>query len=65
MMQAIGINFPTATVKGCFYLFAQAIWKKFKQLAIKIATRSIRKKVTSLAFVVSLTWMGWIKGHCS
>ena len=34
-----GIEFPTAKVKGCFYLFAQAIWEKFKQLAIKIATK--------------------------
>ena len=60
-MQAI--EFPTAKVKGCFYLFAQAIWEKFNQLAIKIATKKSKIPENSSKGDISriCSWMGWIK----
>ncbi len=36
LLQSISINFPTATVKGCFYHFAQAIWRKIQQFGLQI-----------------------------
>ena len=67
-MQSIAISFPTATVKGCFYHFAQAIWRKIQQLGLQVSYQeeeSIRKffrKVISLALVpphyLRLRWPG-------
>ena len=67
-MQSIAISFPTAPVKGRFYHFAQAIWRKIQQLGLQVSYQeeeSIRKffrKVISLALVtphyLRLGWAG-------
>ena len=74
LLQSIAISFPTATVKGCFYHFAQAIWRKIQQLGLQVSYQeeeSIRKffrKVISLVLVLARylheAWMGWTKGRC-
>ena len=57
LLQSIAISFPTAT--GCFYHFAQAIWRKIQQLGLQVSYQeeeSIRKffrKVISLVLVLA------------
>ena len=68
LLQSISINFPAATVKGCFYHFAQAIWRKVQLSGLQISYqeeeefRKFFRKVISLALVppryLRLGWAG-------
>ena len=59
LVQAIQINFPTAEILGCFYHFAQSVWRKVQELGLQLmyndpqdaSLRSFVRKAVALAFV--------------
>ncbi|XP_046350164.2 uncharacterized protein LOC124131114 [Haliotis rufescens] len=38
-IRAVQVVFPTADVKGCFFLYCQAIWRKVQHLGLAVAYR--------------------------
>lgn len=36
LVQAIQISFPTAEILGCFYHFAQSVWRKVQELGLQL-----------------------------
>ena len=59
LVQAIQISFPTAEILGCFYHFAQSVWRKVQELGLQLmyndpqdaSLRSFVRKAVALAFV--------------
>ena len=67
LVQSVQISFPSCDFKGCYYHFAQAIWRKVQNLGLASACRHSQsednkffRKVISLPFVpVSYVRMVW------
>ena len=67
LVQSVQISFPSCAFKGCYYHFAQAIWRKVQNLGLASAYRHPQsedkksfRKVISLPFVpVSYVRMAW------
>ncbi len=57
LRQTIQLSFPGACVKGCYYDYTQALWRKVQTLALQVEyseneeVRSFIRKTTALAFV--------------
>ena len=69
LIQAIELNFPTAQLKGCYYHFTQALWRKVQSVGLQsdycqenFEVASFFQKVAALAFVppafVRVAWQG-------
>ena len=65
LMQSLKLNFPSAKVKGCFYHFAQAIWRKIQNIGLQssynndASYKKFSRNVISLACrYVQVVWRG-------
>ena len=67
--QAIQLDFPTASFKGCYYHFCQALMRKIQEIGLQIqyqnntdGLKSFVRKIAALSFVpvrfVRLAWQG-------
>ena len=68
LLQAIDLQFPMARIQGCFYHFAQAIWRKVQNLGLQTTYqdepdfKTFVSKMVALAFCdqrfIRVVWTG-------